>query len=475
MQNYGLDKYPTIAADDTTINGMTDGGTLSNLIRDNSGNVYLVNNRVKHYIPGPSTCTAWGLACFDNTVTQTLSSDFEDSYLGTGGSLGILMHYGSTYYELENGSRLPFANATSMSTSGFSPLQALPANITNASQPLGKLIITTPGMVKFSPKVTLYYFDGSGFYAVDSMATYDGWSLSGVTFLAVPTSSYNQSDDPTIAGTLSQFYVDGSDQKYVISASKKIKLSDSQQNYWPDAVYASAPLALANRLTTINLGSFIKSDINFYHLSGSGTKDYIPSLDDYTGLGGKDSNTTRLSTSLSGMVADGPYDLANGHLLKIDSGHNIYIVYSHQLLSIPDMDIFWAYNFTAGISHFSSSSLSGSYSIIGSLGIAKTTSGYAYYPYSKHLLYLKPSMANSFGAKLSTYQTIDSNFLKSANPKLMTAFLRNSDNGAIYYASGGAIHYVSSTKSFNRYGDGGTPITSVNTAIINSFVLGKSI
>ena len=57
----------------------------------------------------------------------------------------------------------------------------------------------------------------------------------------------------------------------------------------------------------------------------------------------------------------------------------------------------------------------------------------------------------------------------------LTPFMYDTDNGAVYYGSGGALHYVSSRAALIAYGGTYIPWTIVDNSFIQSFIMGQPI
>ena len=82
-------------------------------------------------------------------------------------------------------------------------------------------------------------------------------------------------------------------------------------------------------------------------------------------------------------------------------------------------------------------------------------------------------MASDYGLKDSSLVSINQQVVKKTGVPQLSRFLYNSDDKRIYYASGGAIHYVATYKAFVAYGGTTTKAEAVNTQIINLFTLGS--
>lgn len=476
MSNYGLNRYRTVPASDTLISSTADGGTLTNTIRNDSGNVYLVNNGSKHYIPSSTVCTNWSIACYDSNVVRNLGGTFTNIYLRNGINLNSTAQYNSVYYQMSAGTRLPYGDTQSFTSSGFSTATAINANGINITQPVGKLQLKTAGLIKFAPKNTLYYFNGTNYYTITNMDVYNTWNLGFVHTINAPKSSYNTSDDVTSVANLGYWFKTTDGSKYIVNYGNKLKLSTTQQSLWPAAVYVDGLDTLANNLSAKALGGFIKSGISFYQLYASnGEKRYIASMDDYIDLGGNSSNTTRLNGTLTNSIVSGPFAFANGRLIKVDGDSTIYVVDSGKIMHVASMIVLNSYRFdTTKMRVYPLSSIN-EYEKLGQLQSGILPNGNVVVPYNRQLLVLTADQTTKSGIITSGFMHISLEMVNRANLIPTTQFWRNSDNGSIYYASGGALHHIGSISKYYSLGGKSTPLISVNTSIINMFAVGDPV
>lgn len=472
LNNYGLNKYQTIPISDADFASFTSGGTLSNTISDDSGNIYLVDGQYKHYIPGPSVCTAWAIDCFNTGVVKDLGSEFTNSYLNSGSNLGTLLWDGSSYYNIDSGTKEPFANIASYTALGNTPSSAVTLGSINTSLPLGKLLITTPGVISFNPNYTIYYFSGTSYYAVGNMDIYKAWGLQSQPALSVPISSYNLADTPA-STPLSYFAQDTSGNKYLINNGQKLLLTASQQLLWPGVTYVTGMDPLLNILPTGALGRFIYVGTSLIMLTDTGTKEYITSVPDYFSLGGNNSNTTVMGSGVANMIATGPYAFPDGTLLMVSGDPAIYVMNEGSLLHVASMGVLNAYGFnTSNIRTFSSTVLSG-YNFSGVLSNGVLADGRITIPYNNSLYLLSPSIATSYGVISSGFTPISNALIAHSNTVTMTSLLRDDVSGAIYNASGGSLHHILSPSSLNNYR--GIGVVPVNSYTLSLFTAGDPI
>jgi hypothetical protein len=472
MTNYGLDTYPIQPVTDAIIQQYTDGGTLTNLV-SNSGNVYLVNNRELYYV-SPAMCTAWNLSCFDDTVVQSLGSTFQTQYLSQGFDLTNLAESNGVIYEMSNGLKQPIANPKTLSDLGLNTTPVLVTSTINSNQPLGPLLITTPGVIQLYSGSPLYYFDGLNYYQIPDMISYNDWGLANSTKLTAPASSYTTTP-PT--STVLSSYVNLNGTDYIIDQGRKLIVPANIGTVWPTSQFVSAPLALLNALPTTTLTQNVYNGSSFFVLS-IGEKHYVTSTDDFPGLSINPTNITNLNNNKLQSVTSGVDALPDGKLIITNSDGKIYVVNNHKLTYIPSPSIFNAYGYSWNkiFSYPTESVLTSEYPIdTNVLGTMIDPSGNVFMVSGSTSYEINSSLVQDFGIITSGLSPITDQAIKKTNIPALPRFLYNSDNGEIYYASGGAIHYVSSITSYKAYGGLNTTPVTVNNQFISQFVLGQSI
>ena len=207
----------------------------------------------------------------------------------------------------------------------------------------------------------------------------------------------------------------------------------------------------------------------------NGKKHYVQSYDDYIALGINNSNTTSLRLNKVSGTTQGSDALPDGKVLGLQDG-NLYVVNARNLLHIANPDVFSAYGFNWNNIPAYPASTTTDYPISPGNLIYGVTPDYRYLlPSGAHMLQLAQTLAADFGLNTTPFTSIGFAVAKSAAPTTMSRFMYNADNGKIYYASGGAIHYVATYEAFVGYGGTRIPATSVNTAIINLFLLAQPI
>lgn len=468
MINYGLNYYPVQTVSDSIIQGLTDGGLLTNLVYDNNG-VYLVNNRTRHPIT-QDMCTVWALSCFDGSYTKPLGGVFQTQYLQTGGLLPPLMKTNGLMYKLSTGAKQPIANERTLNELGLGSTPALSASVVNSRQPLGTLLITTPGVIQFSPDPHIYYFDGANYFTVGDMSSYYDWNLRQSPYLTVPTSSYNAIPPPT---TLLNSWIISNDQKYIVDQGRKLKIPSSLADLWPESQYTTPPSVLFNALPTDTMSQLVLAS-PYVYLLDAGKKHYVQTLDEYSALTTEYGKVTSVRLSKVSSIPQGHDALVDGSLIIVQNGSGIiYVVNNNKLTHVPSPNVFDAYGYNWSAVRGYPTSITEDYAPDGKILYNGIASDGTHYIVSGSTLYqLSGPLAQDFGAIDSKFTPISKQAVKRSAPTL-SRFLLNNDDGRVYYASGGSLHYVSSYESFIRYGGGYTPRVPVNTQTIQSFLLGQ--
>jgi hypothetical protein len=413
----------------------------------------------------------WGFSCADGNFVKPLGATFQTQYLQQGGLLTNLFKTSSGMYEMTNGIKQPIANAKTLSDLGFSTTPAISASVVNANHPLGSLLLTTPGVIQFSPDPHIYYYDGANYLTVNDMDTYYDWALNKVPYLSVPASSYNKTPPAT---TFMNSWVISNSQKYIVDQGRKLSIPSSLVALWPDSQFTAPPSALFASLPSETLSQLIKADPNVYVLDAVG-KHYVQTIEEYLGLQQAYGKPTSIRFAKVASLTQGNDALIDGDLILQSGSGAIYVVNNHKLTYITSPDAFNAYGYSWGAVRTYSTAITNDYPIDGfAVGNSMSSDGTHYIVSGSTLYQLSATQASDFGAIDTKFTPITKQAVKRS-PSTLSRFLLNTDDGRVYYASGGAIHYVSSYASFIAYGGGYTPRTSVNTGTIQSFVIAQPI
>jgi hypothetical protein len=470
MINYGLNSYPVQTVTDATIQGLTDGGLLTNLIYDNNG-VYLVNNGTRYPVSS-SMCTVWGFNCADGTFVKPLGAAFQTQYLQQGSLLTQLLKASGVVYKMSNGTKQPVANPQTLSDLGLSTTAMLPASTVNARHALGALLITTPGTLQFSPDPHIYYFDGSAYWTVPDMNTYYDWALDKAGHLAVPVSSYNQTPPTT---SLLNSFATASSKYYLVDQGKKNLIPDNLASLWSPTLFAAGPSTLFNALASDSLSQLVLASPNVYVLDTNG-KHYVQTPFEYARLQSIYGRVTSIRAAKVLSVAQGNDALVDGDVILKSDNHAIYVVNSHKLTYISSPDTFNAYGYNWGAVRSYDNSITSDYPLDNlALGNGLSSDGIHFVVSGGTLYQLTSSQATDFGAIDSKFTPITKTALARSTTATLPRFMLNTDDGRVYYASGGAIHYVSSYTAYMAYGGGYIGRVPVNTSTIQSFVLAQPI
>lgn len=473
MAAYKLDGVSVTSVSSQQLNSYSDGGSLTNLVRDpETGRIDMVNAGKRYWAFSGTVCSNWGLACFDSNSVTTLPVELYNRLLDDGQLKPLARSSSGVVYQLDDGKKLPIFNEIALKDLGFTWNNVLTVQSINLSQPLGNLRITRPGVLRFSPNPAIYYFNGSTFHQIPDMYTLTAWNLSSKVSIPA-TSSYNQTP-PTTGDPLNTRAQSGS-SKYLVDSGKKYLLNSNQLTLLPDAGYQTFSSSLLNSLSNSSLNSFLRIGVNIYKIDGDKIR-YVPSAYDLKNLGHIGSNQTNLQSQALSQFEVGEDILASGSLVKNASDGKVYVVSGNKLHYIPGPSVFSAYRFNwSAIKTYNFSNLT-SYSIGPELTVkAKLSQGFSYFENGTNY-YISSSRASSYGLSTGGYMSLNDKLAGfSSRVVVSTPFIRNRTTGAIYYGSGGEIHYVSSMRSFRLYGGNSNPLVTVPGGFINTFLIGKPI
>lgn len=468
--NYGLDAFPAQPVGDDTIQQYTDGGSLTNLIYDSNG-VFLVNNRTLYHVSS-EMCSAWGFNCYDNNYVKSLGSNFQTQHLRSGQELTQLALKNGVIYKMINGERSPISNWQTYLDMGLNNFYALPVSTVNSVQPLGQLLVTTPGVIVFPPNSTAYYFDGTNYFAAPNTSIYSDWNLNGITRLNAPLSSYNER--PPAASVLTSWYSDAQGRKFIIDQGKKLMLSPDQTNVWSSKTFTNQATTVANGLPTTQLLPYIWA--NGVYALDKGVRRYIPSWEDMLALGIDNSKISPLSTDKISGTPQGNDLLADGIVIALQNDtQGVYVINNSKAIRIPSWSYVTAYGFnTTNVLTYPPSILN-DYTLSDSyLGSGKINNTY-YLVGSGKMYTASSATAPDFGIIPSSLQDISSGLVRNTSTTPLSKFMYNADDGKIYYASGGAIHYVGSYNAFVAYGGLRIKASAVTTQTLSLFSQGQAV
>lgn len=468
MTNYKLDAFPTMPVSDSVLNSLVDGGPLTNLVWDN-GSVYLVNDGVRYHV-SPDMCTAWGLSCFDDTKILALNSYFQTQYLKQGAALTNVAYIAGTLYKMSEGAKQPIANPKTLADIGLATTPVFVPTAVNAQQPLGVLLLSTTGILQFSPNSPIYYYDGNSYYAVPDMNSFYDWALDRVGRLTVPLSSYNTTLPPS--ATLTPWVLSNG-KKYIIDQARKIEIPDALTTLWDDRAFISRPASLLYNLPTETLSATIWTNPSVFFLD-TGKKHHVTRPDDFTKLLANPDGVSALRSDKISSIPQGDDYIADGRLVAFDDGSGkIFVVNNHKLTHIPSPGIFSMYGFDWGAIQTYPTSILSDYPVDNTaLGNGVSDDNTYFIVTSSGLYQLPGTLASDFGAIPTSFNKINKQIIRKNIP-IMSRYLYNTDDGAIYYASGEAIHHVMTYSALRAYGGLARPMMAVDSSTISLFIVSQ--
>jgi hypothetical protein len=455
-QAFGLDHYQVMPMDDSVIDSYTNGGTLKTLVWNNDDQkLYLVDGNRKIWFQ--QYCAQWGLDCTNQKSGDVtfLTSTYFDDVLPNGGESQPLQANNGTLYLMQNGTKEPFANTTSLLDLGYNGNQIsfISQGDLNSNQPLGNLQITTPTFIQFLPSTQLLLFDGVNYHFVPSYDMYQSWGQPGI--MIPPQSSYNNTP-PSLSDNLSYWEKSSTNKYYFIDFGHKVDVSSNPSNWYTGTFQTSVPDSALNGLPTVAAQPFINIAGSVYAVQ-SAFKRHVPSYDDYLWLGINQSDTLNVGSNIA--IPNGVDILRDGAFFTVQGNQGLYITNGSISYHLPsatvanDFGIDWSSIRT----NLNANVLSSGYPSSTDLSRWVTPSG------TSNLIYIAnktqittnaQSIAN-WGINPSSQNpsSVDLALLFNVSgSQALGQFVRDETTGKVYYGSGGTYHYVASYSTFISLG-----------------------
>lgn len=111
------------------------------------------------------------------------------------------------------------------------------------------------------------------------------------------------------------------------------------------------------------------------------------------------------------------------------------------------------------------------YTVAGELTNIKLGNGYVFIHSGDLVLQFNPDQVKESGLQTDGMQLSTNQFATTRRSIAVTSLYRNKDNGKIYLAKDGALHYITSVSTLNKYSG---PITAIDTSIESLFTIGTT-
>ena len=194
-------------------------------------------------------------------------------------------------------------------------------------------------------------------------------------------------------------------------------------------------------------------------------------------LGINNSNTTGLQPDKLAGITQGNDALGDGVVIALQTDNQgLYVINNGKTTHVSDSNTFNAFGFDWNNILTYPSTILNDYPLASSpLSSGIATDG-TYYVVGNNTMYkMSPNTAADFGAIGTQFQSLSNQTARNSNAAILPRFIYNADTGRIYYASGGALHYIATYSAFAAYGGTRSPIAVVNNAAIGLFTLGQSV
>ncbi len=474
---YNLNGYPIIHMDDSAITGYSDGGILRTLVWDsNTQSLFLVDHGQKYSFS--QYCTQWGLDCLGNTPgdVSNLNNTYFDQVLIYGGSNQPLMQVNGEFYLMNNGKREPFASIADLQAAGYTTTDDVPIIQTdlNATQPLGPLQESVPKFIEFNGNLMLY-FDGLNYHQVPNLPIYYAWGSQPVL---IPPKSSTDTNLPTSSSTLSNWVEDSNSNYYLIDNGSKMNITSDPTN-WNSGNFESIPASGLNFLTNLVEQHNIYSQGNVYVLQNNKLR-YVPTPEDYYGLGLNPSNTVTLSGNAISTIPLGPNLLRDGAAYTVNGHGELYITNNNTSLYVPSVSMALDYgvNWSAIRFNLNPNMLSSGFPSAGNLKrwVKPGGTGLSYIT-NRNIVNVNATAASQWGININTVPATTLNsatLFNTSGTVQLGQFVRDTQNGGMYYATGGASHYIEAYSAFVNLGGTTANIINVSDDFLSAMPAGYS-
>jgi hypothetical protein len=475
---YGFDKIGVTTVSSSYLNGLTTGNPLTLLSRYSDGTIQLIDRGYRYTVPSSDVCTAWGLDCNNSAVVNSLDKDVFNSTTWEG-LLQPLMAYNGTTYKMISGTRSPFLNQDAVVQNGYTSGQVSAIRAaSNAAQPLGPLLPSNNTSFQLSNGGIMVYTKGQ-YVSVGSVDLFYRWGLDKMYVATLPPSSWD-TQVPAATANLSDFYISFGTTKLLIDGGRKIDLSSSFNN-WPVAPTANPYFGdLLNNLPLVSTTpqTCFRTSTGDILVVENSQRRSIRLFDDMYKLGCSPDTLVPLSDSSLSMLSSGPDKLTQDRLFKVSGQAGIYMTTSDTTsVALPSFGYVTAFGQQDSDVALVSSATLQQYAPQGSVSsIAGNTTYGTYFLYSPDGVryYFGDSVFNAWGVNKQNIPTYNNNIGWRDALRPATLFARTPD-GAIYYASSGSRHLITSYAAFLRLGGTSSNTMNVLSDFINNIPSGSDI
>lgn len=459
MNVFGLSTTPV--AIENSLSGFTIGSTLTTLIQDSTtGGIYLVDGGARYAIDSGTTCTNWGLQCFNTNYVTTMSENTVDSF-PLAGTLPALQNNNGGVYLMQNGTKEPVISPVELTDLGYGWGDVVPISNYNSTQPLGPLQIPNGTAIQYPSSVNIYLYDDGVYNIIPNINLVSAWGLNVIT--NPPPSSYDTTPPTASSNVLSNFATDGKDtylidqgmRKYITSNLSAWTTGSTPITNWAHGALANLPSSYAT--------TAIRAASGGIYVLQNDTKRPIPSFNDFYGLGLSPSQLTNVSDYTASGIPNGNMDLSDSTLFQISGSPGIYLVNNQAAtwLSTPNDFNYFGFN-SSRVEQFDSSALTAYPASINGLSVlVKDSNGQVYTANNGTLYALNSTVVNDWGVGSASPTLLSNQNLASLGKSNMTDFARV-PSGSIYYGQGGSAHPISSPSEFQSLG--GNASNTINVA-----------
>jgi len=341
LVNYGLHTQPITSMPDSYFAGLADGGTLTNLGRkqyDPSGAVFFYDDGKAYHVQSPEQCTAWGLECFNSAIAKSLPNELMDRYMKSGGALpNTVRVQDNGAFTFSGGKKraiIGYYSNLAYNTAGAPYIKAH-----NLPQPYGKVILDDRYVVKFGNNPSMYLHDRGQLHPITDMKDFDNWALYN---LGGSNISQSNDDDPLPrTDPLRTLGKNADGQTYLVANGQKFSLG-SRLNDFNNVPVTNFSYG-GSQLDRLPSGGPVK-DLFRAQRSGefftvtNGTKRTFASFPDMYSLGFNPTNSINAPQQLADSLVYAGLSLPSNKIIKVTGTDDLRLIRggSYYLLTRTD-------------------------------------------------------------------------------------------------------------------------------------------
>lgn len=317
------------------------------------------------------------------------------------------------------------------------------------------------------PDGTINLYNGTSYYALSSMATYDCWGLSKLRSYRLSSYEYVNG---TRSGILSCVGKDSTGTMYIMDGNQKYVVTTPKSFSSPgDDVFTTIP--------TKPLPSTVQNNVGEISVIENEKRRPLASMLTYSALGLGSAPIRLMTNGAYYSFLGGGVKLASGNLILDETGTVSVINGDSSRYLIPSAKRFEDYGYDWGSLIRLPTSALLNYPAIGPLpgGVIRVSN--EAYIIDSGTRYLIPNASYStFGINLGSLSDVSLDLVSRASQQTASKFiLDRSSGGTVYMLESGKRRPITSWAALLREGNGSPAIIRLSTQVITSFPVGPPI